>query len=77
MHRAHFVHDVCRRAAILTDPEDGEALTIDDIKSVDLSLPIGSPAYIPMGDTARRSYIATRARQPEPANICLRWRGRI
>ena len=44
---------------ILTDPEDGEALTIDDIKSVDLSLPIGSPEYIPMVDTARRSYIAT------------------
>ena len=44
---------------ILTDPEDGEALTIDDIKSVDLSLPIGSPSYIPMVDTARRSYIAT------------------
>ena len=44
---------------ILTDPEDGEALTVDDIKSVDLSLPIGDPPSIPMVDTARRSYIAT------------------
>ena len=56
---------------ILTDPEDGEALTIDDIKSVDLSLPIGSPEYIPMVDTARRSYIAT-ARGIRAWNICLR-----
>jgi len=46
---------------ILTDPEDGEALTIDDIKSVDLSLPTieGDPSTIPMVDTARRSYITT------------------
>lgn len=44
---------------ILTDPEDGEALTIDDIKSVDLSMPIGELPTIPMVDTARRSYIAT------------------
>ena len=44
---------------ILTDPEDGEALTIDDIKSVDLSLPVPPSNYIPMVDTARRSYITT------------------
>jgi hypothetical protein len=42
---------------ILTDPEDGEALRIDDIKSVNLSETIGG--VIPIGDPARRSYIAT------------------
>lgn len=36
---------------ILTDPEDGEALIIDDVRSVDLSEIIGDPR--------RRSYIAT------------------
>ena len=59
----HRVHDLLAClptcSMILTDPEDGEALTIDDIKSVDLSLLIGSPEYIPMVDTSRRSYIAT------------------
>jgi hypothetical protein len=46
---------------ILTDPEDGEALRIDDIKSVNLSERIGegTDSYIPMVDSARRSYIAT------------------
>jgi hypothetical protein len=43
---------------ILTDPEDGEALRIDDIRSVNLSEVIdGQPPII--GNTARRSYIAT------------------
>ena len=46
---------------ILTDPEDGEALRIDDIKSVNLSERIGegTDSYIPMVDPGRRSYIAT------------------
>lgn len=46
---------------ILTDPEDGEALTLDDVRSVNLSETIGegTDAYIPIGDPARRSYIAT------------------
>ena len=46
---------------ILTDPEDGEVLRIDGIKSVNLSETIGEggAAYIPMGDVRRRSYIAT------------------
>lgn len=46
---------------VLTDPEDGEALRIDDVKSVNLSEAIGegTDAYIPIGDPARRSYIAT------------------
>jgi hypothetical protein len=46
---------------VLTDPEDGEALRIDDVKSVNLSEAIGegTDAYIPIGNTARRSYIAT------------------
>jgi hypothetical protein len=46
---------------ILTDPEDGEALRIDDIKSVNLSERIGegTDSYIPMVDSGRRSYIAT------------------
>jgi hypothetical protein len=46
---------------ILTDPEDGEALRIDDVKSVNLSQPIGvgSDAYVPIVDPRRRSYIAT------------------
>jgi hypothetical protein len=43
---------------ILTDPEDGEALRIDDIRSVNLSEVIdGQPPII--GEPARRSYIAT------------------
>jgi len=42
---------------ILTDPEDGEALRLDGIKSVNLSEAIdGTP---PIGDPRRRSYIAT------------------
>jgi len=41
---------------ILTDPEDGEALRIDDIRSVNLSDP---EEGIPIGDPRRRSYIAT------------------
>jgi hypothetical protein len=46
---------------VLTDPEDGEALRIDDIRSVNLSEAIGegTDAYIPIGNPARRSYIAT------------------
>jgi hypothetical protein len=46
---------------ILTDPEDGEALRIDDVKSVNLSETIGegTGAYVPIGDPRRRSYIAT------------------
>ena len=46
---------------ILTDPEDGEALIIDDLKTTDLSERIGegTGSYIPMGDARRRSYIAT------------------
>jgi hypothetical protein len=43
---------------VLTDPDDGEALTISDIKSVNLSEPIGD-GTIPIGDLRRRSYIAT------------------
>ena len=43
--------------SILTDPEDGEALRIDDIKSVNLSEAIGG--MVPIEDPARRSYIAT------------------
>jgi hypothetical protein len=44
--------------SILTDPEDGEALTIDDITSVNLSEPLGDGS-IPIGDPRRRCYIAT------------------
>jgi len=46
---------------ILTDPEDGEALRLDDIRSVNLSERIGAgtDAYVPIGDPRRRSYIAT------------------
>lgn len=46
---------------ILTEPEDGEALRIDDIRSVNLSEKIGEGdgAYVPIGDPRRRSYIAT------------------
>jgi hypothetical protein len=46
---------------ILTDPEDGEAMRIDDVKSVNLSETIGegTDAYVPIGDPRRRSYIAT------------------
>src|SRR6185503_17935043 len=43
---------------ILTDPEDGEALRIDDIRSINLSEVIdGAPPII--DDPRRRSYIAT------------------
>jgi hypothetical protein len=42
---------------VLTDPDDGEALLINDIKSVNLSETIG--ADVPIGDPRRRSYIAT------------------
>jgi hypothetical protein len=42
---------------ILTDPEDGEALVIDGIKSVNLS-EADSDGTIPIGDPRRRSYIA-------------------
>jgi len=41
---------------ILTDPEDGEAMRIDDIRSVNLSDP---EEGVPIGDPRRRSYIAT------------------
>jgi hypothetical protein len=46
---------------ILTDPEDGEALQVTDVRSVNLSEPIGegTDAYVPIGDPRRRSYIAT------------------
>jgi hypothetical protein len=42
---------------VLTDPEDGEALRIDDIRSVNLSEAIGDT--IPIGDPRRRSFITT------------------
>src|SRR5262245_4916053 len=42
---------------ILTDPEDGEALQLQDIRSVNLSEAIDD--IIPMGDSRRQSYIAT------------------
>jgi hypothetical protein len=42
---------------ILTDPEDGEALSITDVRSVNLSEAIGGT--VPVGDPGRRSYIAT------------------
>src|SRR5215475_10601215 len=42
---------------ILTDPEDGEALQLDDIQSVNLSEAID--AVVPMGDSSRASYIGT------------------
>jgi hypothetical protein len=47
--------------SVLTDPDDGEALSILDIKSVNLSEAIGegTGAYVPIGDPRRRSYIAT------------------
>jgi hypothetical protein len=49
--------------SIMTDPEDGEALTVDDLRSVNLSEPIdpeiGTASGIPMEDARRRSYIAT------------------
>jgi hypothetical protein len=46
---------------VLTDPDDGEALLIKDVRSVNLSESIGAGAgaYVPIGDTRRRSYIAT------------------
>jgi hypothetical protein len=46
---------------VLTDPDDGEALRIDNIRSVNLSEDIGTgvDAYKPIGDPRRRSYIAT------------------
>jgi hypothetical protein len=43
---------------VLTDPDDGEALVINDIKSVNLSEPI-SDGSVPIVDPRRRSYIAT------------------
>lgn len=45
---------------VLSDPEDGEALLIE-LNSVNLSETIGegTDAYIPIGDPARRSYVAT------------------
>ena len=43
---------------ILTDPEDGEVLRIDNIRSVDLSESIDG-GEVPIGDLRRRSYIAT------------------
>jgi hypothetical protein len=47
--------------SVLTDPEDGEAMRIDDVRSVNLSESIGegTDAYLPIGDVGRRSYIAT------------------
>jgi hypothetical protein len=47
--------------SILTDPEDGEALRLTDIKSVNLSEPLSgiTGTEIPIGDARRRSYIAT------------------
>jgi len=42
---------------ILTDPEDGEALRIDDIRSLNLSEVLDGE--MPIGDPRRRSYIAT------------------
>jgi hypothetical protein len=42
---------------ILTDPEDGEALRLTDVRSVNLSEPIGG--VVPIGDPRCRSYIAT------------------
>jgi hypothetical protein len=42
---------------ILTDPEDGEAFTISDVRSVNLSEAIAG--VMPIGDPRRRSYIAT------------------
>jgi hypothetical protein len=49
--------------SIMTDPEDGEALTVDDLRSVNLSEPldpeIGTASGIPIEDPRRRSYIAT------------------
>jgi hypothetical protein len=44
--------------SILTDPEDGEALRIDDVRSVNLSESIDG-GELPIGDPRRRSYIAT------------------
>ena len=42
---------------ILTDPDDGESLKIDDLRSVNLSEAIDG--YYPIGDPRRRSYVAT------------------
>ena len=42
---------------ILTDPEDGEAMRIDDVRSSNLSEAIDGE--MPIGDPRRRSYIAT------------------
>jgi hypothetical protein len=56
---------------ILTDPEDGEALRIDGIKSVNLSEPLGDGS-IPIGDPRRRSYVATeRGNRSIEHLICL------
>src|SRR5580765_4069288 len=55
---------------VMTDPEDGEALRIDDIRSVNLSDPIGGVA--PIVDPRRRSYVATeRGNQSIEHLICL------
>jgi hypothetical protein len=43
---------------VLTNPDDGEALLINDIKSVNLSEPLGDGS-LPIGDARRRSYITT------------------
>jgi hypothetical protein len=43
---------------ILTDPEDGEALRIDDIRSINVSEAIDGAEPL-IGDPRRRSYIAT------------------
>src|SRR5262245_56267022 len=46
---------------ILSNPEDGEALRVADVRSVNLSESIGegTGAVVPIGDSRRRSYIAT------------------
>ena len=43
---------------VLTDPDDGEALTINDVRSVNLSDPLDS-GEVPIVDPRRRSYVAT------------------
>src|SRR5580765_2338935 len=57
---------------VMTDPEDGEALRIDDITSVNLSDPLPGSGEVPIGDPRRRSYIATeRGNQSIEHLICL------
>jgi hypothetical protein len=54
---------------ILTDPNDGEALLLNNIKSVNLSNPAEGT---PIGDARRRSYIATdRGNRSLEYLICL------